>query len=299
MVIKADVLSLDNALRATYNACVEIDDKLADLKKMAGINTIITGTGAAVNTGATVVGIVKASKDKQIEEFEQLIKELSEIEDNKEFPTEDQIAQYAREFNESFELSKSQKTLTEQLNRLNKQSKKLGHWRTGLLVGGTTTNIAGAIISGNNKININLQKQIDNCKLAVKNLRDSIIQTRLNGEDVSEATIIAETCKEYDYVDISPINNYASGSMISSIVGATTGFVGTITSVMANTDKTRNDNTDAGKQKEKNLNKTSNVLAGASTVMSSTATVFNSIQISSIKKIANVAEKCTKLLKEY
>ena len=296
-VVKADVLPLDDALRATYTACVGIDDELTDLKKMAGINTAITGVGTAVNTGATVVGIVKASKDKQAEELERLIKELAEMEDDKESPTEDQIAEWGREFNQSFESSKSEKTLTEQLDKLNKQSKSLGNWRTGLLAGGTATNVAGAIIAGNNKVDDDLQTQIDNCKLAVKKLRDSIMQAKFNGEDVSEANTIADACKEYDYVDISPINKRAKGAMISSVVGATTGLTGTVTSAMANTDATRNDNTDAGKQKEKNLNTASNVLAGTSTVASATATVFNATQISAIKKVAAVAEKCTGVLK--
>ena len=296
-IVKADVLPLDDALRATYNACVGIDDELADLKKMAGINTAITGVGTAVNTSATVVGIVKANKDKQAEELERLIKELAEMEDDKESPTEDQIAEWGREFNQSFESSKSEKTLTEQLDKLNKQSKSLGNWRTGLLAGGTATNVAGAIIAGNNKVDDDLQTQIDNCKSAVKNLRDSIMQAKFNGEDVSEANAIADICKEYDYVDISPINKRAKGAMISSVVGATTGLAGTVTSAMANTDATRNDNTDAGKQKEKNLNTASNVLAGASTVASATATVFNATQISAIKKVATVAEKCTGVLK--
>lgn len=173
----------------------------------------------------------------------------------------------------------------------------MGNWRTGLLAGGTATNVAGAIIAGNNKVDDDLQTQIDNCKLAVKNLRDSIMQAKFNGEDVSEANTIADACKEYDYVDISPINKQAKGAMISSVVGATTGLAGTVTSAMANTDATRNDNTDAGKQKEKNLNTASNVLAGASTVASATATVFNATQISAIKKVATVAEKCTGVLK--
>ena len=45
---------LDNALRATYMACVGIDDELADLKKMAGINTAISAVGTATATGALI-----------------------------------------------------------------------------------------------------------------------------------------------------------------------------------------------------------------------------------------------------
>ena len=47
-VANADILPLNDALRATYTACVGIDDNLADLKKMAGINTAVTGVGTAV-----------------------------------------------------------------------------------------------------------------------------------------------------------------------------------------------------------------------------------------------------------
>ena len=98
---------------------------------------------------------------------------------------------------------------------------------------------------------------------------------------------------------MSKIDNRAKGAMISSVVGATTGLAGTITSATANTDKTRNrsNNTDSGKQKEKNLNTAANVLSGVTTAASATATGFNAAQISAIKKVAEVAEKCTGVLK--
>lgn len=298
MVVKANVLPLDDALRATYNACVGIDDELADLKKMAGINIAVTGVGTGLGVGATVVGIVKAGKDAEAEQLEQLIKELHELEDGKAEPTDAEVQSFLKEFEASYDFAiKDITTAQAKLDELNQQSKSLGNWRTGLMAGNTATNVAGAIIAGNNKVDDDLQTQIDNCKLAVKNLRDSIMQAKFNGEDVSEANTIADACKEYDYVDISPINKRAKGAMISSVVGATTGLAGTVTSAMANTDATRNDNTDAGKQKEKNLNTASNVLAGASTVASATATVFNATQISAIKKVATVAEKCTGVLK--
>ena len=289
---------LDNALRATYMACVGIDDELADLKKMAGINTAVTGVGTGLGVGATVVGVVKASKDKEAEELEKLIKELHELEDGKDEPSDAEVTSFLKEFDSSYDTAiKDITTAQTKLDELNKQSKNLGNWRTGLMAGNTATNVAGAIIAGNNKVKDDLQAQIDNCRAAVKNLRDSTKQARFNGEDISEANTIVDACQEYDYIDISSINKRAKGAMVSSIVGATTGLVGTVTSAVANTDKTRNDNTDAEKQKEKNLNNASNVLAGASTVASATATIFNATQISAIKKVAAVAEKCTGVLK--
>ena len=75
----ANILPLDDALRATYTACVGIDDELADLKTMAGINTAITSVGTAAGVGATVTGLVKADKDKQIEKLEMVrLQKISE-----------------------------------------------------------------------------------------------------------------------------------------------------------------------------------------------------------------------------
>ena len=298
MVVKANVLPLDDALRATYTACVGIDDELADLKKMAGINTAVTGVGTGLGVGATVVGIVKAGKDAEAEELEKLIKELHELEDGKAEPSDAEVASFLKEFETSYDSAiKDLTTAQAKLDELNKQSKSLGNWRTGLMAGNTATNVAGAIIAGNNKVDDDLQAQIDSCKKAVDELQRSMMQARMDGEDISEAQGIVNACKEYNYVDISPINKRAKGAMISSVVGATTGLAGTVTSAVANTDKTRNDNTDAGKQKEKNLNTASNVLAGTSTLASGVATVSNATQISAIKKVAAVAEKCTGVLK--
>ena len=85
--------------------------------------------------------------------------------------------------------------------------------------------------------------------------------------------------------------------MISGIVGATTGLTGTITSATANSDSIRNQGEGGIRtDKEKKLNNVSNLLAGASTVASATATVFNATQIKAIKKVAEVAAKCTETL---
>ena len=293
----ANVLPLDDALRATYTACVGIDDELSDLKIMSGINTAITSVGTAAGVGATVTGLVKTNKDKQIEikleklrEIEQKNPDLQSTDaewDNFESGLTTELA------NAKIEVEKYQA----EIEKLNKQSKKLGNWRTGLMAGATATNVAGAIIAGTNKVDADLKTQINNCIGSVKTLQNSIMQARINGEDVSEAESIASACGEYEYVDVYKINNRAKGAFVSSTVGAATGLAGTVTSAMANTDKTRNDNTESGKQKEKNLNTASNVLAGATTVASATATVFNATQISAIKKVAAVAEKCTGVLK--
>ena len=173
----------------------------------------------------------------------------------------------------------------------------MGNWRTGLLAANTATNIAGAAIAGTNKVDQDLNNQIQNCISSVKNLRNAIMQARINGENVSEAETIANACGEYEYVDISKINKRGTGAMISSTIGAATGLAGTVTSGIANNDNTRNNNTINGKQREKTLNTAANALSIGATAASVTATVFNATQIAAIKKVAAVSEKCTGVLK--
>lgn len=293
-LVYADTLPLDEALRATYRACINIDSELSDLKKMAGINTAVTGVGTGVGIAATTVGIVKANKDSQVEELEKLIAELEELSGQGATVSDADKQRFLQEFELSYDNALQEiNAIKNTQDQLNQQSKKLGNWRTGLLAGSTATNVAGAIIAGENKVDADLQTQIDNCKSAVKDLRNSIAQARLSGENTDEADTIAEACGEYEYVDISPINNRAKGAMVSSVVGTTTGLAGTVTSAFANTEKTRQE----GGKKEKDLNTASNVLAGTTTLASGVATAFNATQISAIKKVAVVAEKCTGVLK--
>ena len=293
MFAHADETSLVAALQKTYSACIGIDNSLADLKKMAGINTAITGVGTGLGAGATIVGIVKSKKDaeaKRIADSINYTKRPYQV-----MPTKAEMEEMKAEFN-------SENT-EDEFKKLRDQSKKLGNWRTGLMVGNTATNVAGAIISNKNRVDDDLQSQIDSCRSAVKNLQTSIMQAKMEGLDVSEAQTIYNTCREYDYVDVSKINKQAKGATISSVVGAGLGLTGTITSGVANSESVRKDNvgisgkTSSDWDKEKSINTAANVLAGASTVASATATVFNATQIKAIKDVANVATKCTGALK--
>ena len=263
----AQDIDLENALRATYTNCVGIDDALHDMKVKAGINTAVTGVGTVAGGAALAVGIKKAH----------LMDKLSSIEDK-------YLDQYPQQSFDDINIIQD----TGFKPNLKSKRKKLGNWRTGLLAVNAATNIAGATIAGTNKVNKSLEEQIDDCKLSVKDLKNAITRAKFNGEDVIEANEIANACGDFAYVDISKINNRAKGAEISSIVGGTTGVVGVITSAVANK---------SSGEKERKLDTASNVLAGGATIFTGTATVFNATQIAAIKKVANVAEKCTGVLK--
>lgn len=299
---RADEASLVTALQDTYMSCIGIDDELYELKKMAGINTAITGVGTGLGIGATAVGIAKEKVDKEIDRLK--LEKLRAIEEQRTEAGAPELSNEEKtEFTATFETASGSVNSAEvtdtQITQLTKKSKSLGHWRTGLMFGNTATNVAGAIISSQNRVGTDLQTQIDNCKASVSRLQDAMMQAKIEGVDINEAQNIVNACKEYNYVDLDKINDRGKGATISSVVGAGLGLTGTITSGIANSDSIRSQTTAQGLRtdKEKNLNTASNILAGASTVASATATVFNATQIKAIKDVANVASKCTGVLK--
>ena len=302
----AAVTDVEIALRATYNNCVGIESSLRDMKIKAGIGTAVTGVGIGLGIGATAVGIAKSKTDALIEEKFKMLEILSyEASSDVETMDEQEWLEKFRNSSESdaelvaSDLSGKNKE-TDEIRELTEKSKKLGHWRTGLLVGNTATNITGAAISGINKVDFTLSEQIQNCKSAVQNLQKAIAQAKIENIDVGEAVAIESACKGFEYIDadnIDKINRRAKGGMISSVVGTGTGVVGVITSALANSDKIRNDDSNNGKKKEKNLNTAANVMAVSSTLASTTATVFNASQMKAIKDIVSVSEKCTEALR--
>ena len=294
----ADVSALNSALTTTYNACAGISNDLTNLKKMAGINTAVTAVGAVSGGVALGAGIAKANVDRELQELIEKVKRL--IDEKSKIPVEKLDVSNQNQFNQQLsEISGYSEisSTNEKISALEQKSKTLGHVRTGTLAASTATNVAGAIIAGTNNVDKDLENRIENCKKAVSNLQRSVAQAKMDGEDISKAQQIITACKEYNYVDISTINSKSKGAMISSIVGATTGAVGTITSASANSDSTRADDTESGKQKEQNLNTASNIMAGTSTVASVGATIFNATQIGAIKKLVTVADKCEEALR--
>ncbi|MBR6752198.1 MAG: hypothetical protein IKL95_02920, partial [Alphaproteobacteria bacterium] len=214
IVASAETLELDDALRATYSACVGIDENLSDLKKMAGINTAVTAVGTGLGAGALTVGIIKANKDSQARV------KYNDYMSSKPVQVQDRAV--ADAFFTTWEQDPNYGTGAAEYKELRQQSKTLGNWRTGLMAGNTATNIAGAIIAGNNKVDADLDTQIKNCRAAVQNLKTSIARARIEGVDITEATDIFNACSGYETVDVSKINTRGRGAMISSIVGATT-----------------------------------------------------------------------------
>ena len=274
------------AIENVRTACGNISVELTDMKKMAGITTAVTGVGTVAGGVALGTGLAKVGVDKEIEAKEKL--PLLSIEN------EQALKQDALKYAQNI---KQTKTHTE-LSAAEKKSKTLGNIRTGTLAVATATNIAGAVMSGTNRVKGDLKQQIDECLASVKTLSNVRMQARIDGSatntDLARAENIIRACDAWTTVDVSSINKRSTGATVSSGIGAGLGLAGTITSASANSDGVRNgDDT----QREKNLNTAANVLAGGTTAASLTATIFNATQINAIKRAATVADECEGALK--
>ncbi len=295
MPFVANASDLTDAVENVRVACDGISNEMAHMKTMAGINTAVTGVGTVAGGVALGTGLAKANVDSEIEEWERILNELE---------VEQQKAQIVFAVIDPDEVAKSLKNenvksadLGGYLDELNKKSKTLGNIRTGTMATAAATNIAGTVIAGTNKVKGDLQSQINNCIAATKVLANVRMQARIDGSasdtELDKTQDIISKCSAWETVDLSKIDNRATGAMVSSAIGATTGIAGTITSASANSQSVR----DGDEQKEKNLNTASNILAGTTTAASGVATVFNATQISAIKRAATVADECEGALK--
>ncbi len=289
---------LSAAIENVRTACGNISAELTDMKKMAGITSVVTGVGTVAGGVALGTGLAKTNVDKEIADLEQQLAKLDATRNLEPITIsatnlQNELNQYQTSIQT---LSKSE--LQKQKSEAEQKSKNLGNIRTGTLATATATNIAGAIMSGTNRVKGDLKSQIDECLASVKTLSNVRMQARISNtateSDLARAENIIRACDAWTTVDVSSIDNRSTGATVSSGIGAGLGLAGTITSALANSDDVRKGD-DA--QREKNLNTAANVLAGGTTAAGLSATIFNATQISAIKRAATVADECEGALK--
>ena len=286
------------AIENVRTACSGISNELIELKKMAGINTAVTGVGTAAAGVALGTGLAKAKTDEHIDLIEELLKQDSNAE-IQEIQVVD--AEKLSEELTTFEAELQKLTpdeLNTKLTENTNKSKTLGNVRTGTMAAATATNIAGAAIAGTNKIDKDFATQIGACAGAVAALSNIKMLATVDGsaepEQITQADKMIAACGQYETLNLSSINKRAAGAAVSSGIGAGLGLAGTVTSALANTDKTR----EGDAEKEKTLNTTANILAGGTTAAGLTSTIFNATQISTIKRAATVADECEEALRQ-
>lgn len=311
----ASDVSLDTAIANTQISCGGISNHLNDIKKMAGINTVITGIGTAAGAGGVITGLVKASHDVKSASLSAKLKALESRDDDGNVEGF-QFLSYGPEFKKEIDVYvqnialaqnldvESEKTeLQSQLNASDKKSKTLGNFRTGMLATNTATNIASTIIASGNRVGGDVKTRVGECMDSIRILDTARMRARIeykqkdSDPQMRRAKQISDACGKYNTLDFGKVNSKASGATIAGVVGIATGGAGTVTSAMANSEKVRSNDSVAGQTKEDNLNVASNVLAVGATGSSLVGTVFNAGQISAAKKIISTIDACEEALR--
>lgn len=303
---------IDVQLNQTRVACSGISEMMADLKSGAGLNAVVTGAGAVAGGVALGAGLAKANTDSEIEQMELSLAKLEEKQksvvkkyDKIVLDGWDVMQQKCETLislsKDVQSVDKEKIDMQNKINAATDKSKSLGDLRTGAMAGAAVTDTVGTVLAANNRVDDDLQLKIKSCVSSVNQLKAAYNMARVEGgvDDVTLRKIadITQACSEWKNVDLSGINSKSTGAAVSGGTGAALALAGMFTSASANSDAVRNNNSDEGKAKEKNLNNASNVLAGGSAVASVVSTVFSATQISAIKRAVSVAEKCEEALK--
>lgn len=293
------IANAEQIFKATRITCSGISDEIAKVSNISKANTAVTAVGTVAAGGALVAGIKKSQEE---EEIDALIAEMCAAGGC----TAEGVKAMSNE--EFFNVVLQPMARIAELQEKIDKSKKLGNWRTGLMAGTIGTNLASAIMSGLNINQSDLMQHVSACNEMIKSIPDMETELRKAGVNPNEHVVakklssVRTWCNQIDVKDIEKIEKRMKGVMGTSVAGTAIGVVGVGTSAAANSDKYMDVSnkvrlSDAEKQKEKALNTTANVMAGANIATGAVETGLNISLITLTKKLMESASRCEDVLK--
>ena len=293
-----DIKSAEQIFEAVRITCSGISDEIGRVANISKANTAVTAVGTVASGGALVVGIKKSQEEEEIEKL------IAQICANGGCTADGVSAMSDEQF---FTQVLSPMAQIAELQQRIEKSKKLGNWRTGLMAGTIGTNLASAIMSGLNINQSELIQHISACNEIIKSVPDMEMKLRKSGIGpmhnpiVNKLSSVSAWCNQVDVKDIEKIENRMKAVMGTSIAGTAIGAVGVGTSAAANSDKymaieNKVNLSEADKKKERALNTTANVMAGANIATGAVETGFNISLITLTKKLMEQASRCEEVL---
>ena len=288
------ILEAEQAFEASRVVCSGISDEIAKIANMSKANTAVSAVGTVAASGSLAAGIKKSETESEIDT---IIKEMCE---NGGCTPQGVEAMSNEDFFKN--VIDPMSRIAELQEKIN-QSKKAGDWRTGLMAGTIGTNLASAIISGLNINQTELQQRVTACNESIKIAATVESRLKTAGVNPIENPVLGKLenlktwCAQIDINDIEKIEKRMKGVLGTSVAGTVFGAVGTGTSAAANSDKYMDFTNKVGlsdeeKKKEKNLNLTANVMAGANIATGVVETGLNISLITLTKKLITNADRC-------
>ena len=278
--------------------CSGIKSNLDTIFGLSVATTVSSGLGTLAAGGALGVGIAKSVTDKKIEKNKLFLETKSSRLDTS---SPENLKASATAL--LSELDSDAEKLEAEISKLEKTSKTLGNIRTGLMAGATATSLVSTGTSiGATVTASKLAEKMSSCNTKLselkiaKNTLIAVLEDAEQPSTIATADNILNACTGYDEANIKTLKTTMTASAVVSGIGSAVAGAGTVTSIMANTDKTRNDDSEKGQKKEKALNLTTNILAGVATGTSGASTVLSATAISRAKKDSEMAGNCESVL---
>ena len=278
--------------------CSGIKSNLDTIFGLSVATTVSSGLGTLAAGGALGVGIAKSVTDKKIEKNKLFLETKSSRLDTS---SPENLKASATAL--LSELDSDAEKLEAEISKLEKTSKTLGNIRTGLMAGATATSLVSTGTSiGATVTASKLAEKMSSCNAKLselkiaKNTLIAVLEDAEQPSTIATADNILNACTGYDEANIKTLKTTMTASAVVSGIGSAVAGAGTVTSIMANTDKIRNDDSEKGQKKEKALNLTTNILAGVATGTSGASTVLSATAISRAKKDSEMAGNCESVL---
>lgn len=283
---RADVLQdAQDALDVARVACSGLSDDISRVSGLAVAGVATNAAGAIAGGAAVGVGAAKAANDKE---------RLS------------QRVNISCDFQTVYELEPDAHLglITAMSDIYTEQSKKLGNWRTGLMVGAGMTHIASAVLAGINMNQSELVQHVTACNAALDHLvsvRKQLADAGINpfsNPVRGRVENVVNACEKINVADVQKIERKEKVVVGSSATGAAMAIAGVVTSASANSDKMRSAADVDGMQKFNKLNAASNALAGVSAAGSLVSTIAGAGAVKLVRQMMRDATRCAEALNQ-
>lgn len=289
--------SAEQICEATRIVCSGIADEISKVANISKANTAVTAVGTVAAGGALIAGIKKSQEEQEIEKL------IDKICASGGCTAAGVNAMTSNQFLTNVLQPMAQ---IAELEKKIEKSKKLGNWRTGLMAGTIGTNLASAIMSGININQSDLIQHISACNDMIKSV--SVVEQELKraGANPAEYPVVKKLdniktwCSEINTADVDKIEKRMKGVLGTSVAGTAIGIVGVGTSAAANSNKymdvqNKMNLSATEKDKERALNTTANIMAGANVATGAVETGLNISLIKLTKKMIESAQRCEEI----
>lgn len=275
------------------SVCSNISEPIKKIMILGGVSTVSSSVGTLSAGTATVAGVIKADKDKDIMYWDRELAAVQQM-------TGEQFLGWLEYIGEKADQEQREKQLQDKITKGKKQSQTLGTVRTvGDFVAGGTSAISagttiGAVVTVDFKQLKDDMKKCDAYTDKLATLRTQFMGVSMEDPILPEINNIISKCKNFNTDNIDGVKTALTIAGVTSVVGTGTGIAGGIISNKAVQEEKAGKfgalEIDKGGTKE--YNTAANILSGVTTVTSLSSALLSGIPLINLNKNLQAAQDC-------